>query len=267
MNISRLLDAGIRVATIIIAIEFLLSLMLLAIAPDMSASEIVIINGVALAVLSIPLVSIYVIKPVLDDKAKALAELRDVATSDPLTQLANRRLVMEHLNRVVAGCTRHHEYCAVLVINLDNFKLINERYGYEKGDAVLLEVARRLRATNRSSDVVGRIGGDEFAVLLERQQTDIDITGQRIRKMADKFVAMINMPIKVDTNSIHVSASVGIRLLGFEPIDTDTAIRDADSAMYRAKEAGGNRVVIFTRENVSKSRPSNNEYLDQQMTM
>jgi len=259
MNNNALLHAVIRISIIITSIEILEVPVLLSLSGNMGTLELVILNTVVLAIFAIPLISIYVIKPLIDDKTKTLANIRNMATTDPLTKLANRRLIMEHLDRVVAGCTRHHEYCAVLVINLDNFRLVNERYGYETGDAVLVEVARRLLATNRSSDIVGRIDGDEFVVLLERQESDIEITGNRIQNIADKFVAMINMPIKAKSKVVHVTASVGIRLLGFEPIDTDTAIREADSAMYRAKEEGGNRAIIFNNKSISREKTGQSE--------
>jgi len=251
MNNNTLLHAVIRVSIIITAIEVLVVPVLLVLSGSLSTQTLVILNAVVLVIFAIPIISINVIKPYIDERARTLVNLRNMATTDPLTKLANRHLIMEHLERVVAGCTRHHEYCAVLVINLDDFRLINERYGYEVGDAVLVEVARRLRATNRSSDIVGRIDGDEFVVLLERQESDMEITGNRIQKIADKFVRMINMPIKARSSVVHVTASVGIRLLGFEPIDTDTAIREANIAMYRAKEAGGDCAIIFNSKSVS----------------
>ena len=249
MKLNTILHVAIRISIIMTSIEILMMFLLQTIPNDLSTIELAILNAVALVMLSTPLICIFVIKPILDAKAKILAEIRNISTTDPLTQLANRRLVVEHLDRVVAGCTRHHEYCAVLLINLDNFKMINERYGYEAGDAVLVEVARRLIATIRSNDVVGRMGGDEFVVLLERLETDIGKTGDRIRHIANKLITMINMPIEVKSKAIHVSASIGIRLLGFEPINTDTAIREADSAMYRAKQEGGSRTVIFNKKN------------------
>jgi len=260
MNNNTLLHAVVRVSIIITAIEVLLVPVLLALSGGMSIQALVILNAAMLAIFAIPIISFHVIKPYIDERARTLVNLRNMATTDPLTKLANRHLIMEHLERVVAGCTRHHEYCAVLVINLDGFRLINERYGYEVGDAVLVEIARRLRATNRSSDIVGRIDGDEFVVLLERQESDMAITGKRIQKIADKFVRMINMPVKAKSSVVHVTASVGIRLLGFGPIDTDTAIREANIAMYRAKEAGGNRAVLFSSKPVTADKTALEEF-------
>jgi len=225
--------------------EILITLMMQTIPNKMNIYEIAVVDAIGLVLLSVIPISIYVIKPFLDARAQTLVQMRKMSLTDPLTQLPNRRLVVEHLDRVVAGCTRHNEYCAVLLINLDNFRLINERYGYETGDTVLIEVARRLHSILRANDIVGRIGGDEFAVLLERLESDTDTTGDRVKQIAKKLVATIDMPIAVHSKSLHVSASIGIRLLGNEPINTDTAMNEADNAMYRAKEVGGGRAVIF----------------------
>ena len=266
MSINTILYVAFRIAMIMTASELVIMFTLQTIPNNLGITELAIVNAVALVILSTPQICIFVIKPFLDAKARALAAIRDIATIDPLTKLANRHLIVEHLDRVVAGCTRHHEYCAVLLINLDGFKLINERYGYEAGDTVLVEVARRLHATVRSDEVVGRIGADEFIVLLERLETDIGITGDRIRQIANKIITMINMPIEVKSKAVHVSASIGIRLLGFEPINTDTVIREADSAMYRAKEQGGSSAVIFSRKHGSVSNGDLNQKKNQQMS-
>lgn len=245
MKIQSLMPAVIRISIIMMGAEILITLMMQAFPNKMNIYEIAIVDAIALALLSVIPISIYVIKPFLDARAQTLVQIRKMSLTDPLTQLPNRRLVVDHLDRVVAGCTRHNEYCAVLLINLDNFRLINERYGYETGDNVLVEVARRLHSIVRANDIVGRIGGDEFAVLLERLESDKGTTGDRVKQIAKKLVAAIDMPIAVHSKSLHVSASIGIRLLGKEPINTDTAMNEADNAMYRAKEVGGGRAVIF----------------------
>ena len=245
MNKHTILHVAIRISIIMMAAEILIMLMLQTFPHSMSTYQSAILDAVVLVILSTPPICIFVIKPFLDARAKSLAQIRNMSLTDPLTKLANRHLVVEHLDRVVAGCTRHNEYCAVLLINLDHFKLINERYGYETGDAVLVEVARRVHSAIRANDIVGRMGGDEFIVLLERLESDAGTTGDRIMQIANKLITMINMPIAVKSKAIHVSASIGIRLLGVEPANTNTAINEADNAMYRAKEAGGGRAVIF----------------------
>lgn len=240
-----MLHVAIRISVIVMGAEILITLMLQVIPHRLNFYEIAILDAIALALLAIPPICIYVIKPFLDARAQTLVQVRNMSVTDPLTQLANQHLIKEHLDRVVAGCTRHNEYCAVLLLNLDNFKFINERYGYEAGDTVLIEVARRLHSAVRANDIVGRMGGDEFVVLLERLESDAGTTGDRILHIANKLINVIDMPIAVNSKAVHVSASIGIRLLGIDPVNTNTAIKEADDAMYRAKDAGGGRAVIF----------------------
>jgi len=245
VKLPTILPAAIRISIIMVGAEILITLLLQAIPHGMNAYEIAILDAIALVLLSTPPICIYVIKPFLDARAKTLAEVRNMSVTDPLTKLANKHLIFEHLDRVVAGCTRHNEYCAVLLINLDHFRLINERFGFEAGDKVLVEVARRIHSTVRANDIVGRLGGDEFVVLLERLESNEGTTSDSIMHIANKLITVIDMPIAVNSKAVHVGASVGIRLLGIDPVNTNTAINEADSAMYLAKEAGGSRAVIF----------------------
>jgi diguanylate cyclase (GGDEF)-like protein len=245
MKMPALLPAAIRITIIMVGTETLIMLFLQVFPHNLNIYETAILDAVALALLSIPPICIYVIRPFLDARAQTLAEVNKMSFNDPLTHLANRNLVVEHLDRVVAGCTRHNEYCAVMSINLDNFTLINERYGYEAGDSVLIEVARRIHAAVRANDIVGRVDGDEFIVLLERLESDAETTGDSILHIANKLIAMINMPIAVNAKAVHVSASIGIRLLGIDVVNSETALQEADNAMSRAKAAGGGRAVIF----------------------
>jgi two-component system cell cycle response regulator len=245
VKMPTMLHMAIRISMIMMGAEILIMLILHTIADRMNVYEIALLDAAALVLLSTPPICFFVIRPFLETRAQVQARVRNMSLTDPLTQLPNRRLVVDHLDRVVAGCTRHNEYCAVLLINLDHFKQINEQYGYEAGDTVLAEVARRIHSTIRANDVVGRMGGDEFIVLLERLESNAGTTGESIMHIANKLIGVIDMPIAVKSKAVHVSASIGIRLLGIDPANTDTAITEADSAMYRAKEAGGGRAVIF----------------------
>lgn len=245
MKIQSQLLAAFRISIIIIGAEILITLMLNVIPYHLGVYEIAILDAIALVLLSTPPIIIYVIRPYLDDRARTIAQVRKMSLSDPLTKLANRQLVVEHLDRVVAGCTRHNEYCAVMLINLDDFASINEQYSYKTGDAVLIEVARRIHSTIRANDIVGRLGGDVFIVLLERLESNKDHTGSNTMHIADKLINVINMPIAVGSKSIHVSASIGIRLLGNGTVNTRTAIEEAGKAVKRAKDVGGGLASIY----------------------
>ena len=245
MKTHSTLHAAVRISIIILGAEILITLMLQAIPHQLNVYQIALLDALGLVLLSTPPIFYFVIKPFLDARAKTLAQVRNMSLTDPLTQLPNRTLIVEHLDRVVAGCTRYNEYCAVLLVNLDNFKQINERYGHAAGDTVLVEVGRRIHSTIRANDIVGRLGGDEFIVLLERLESNSGTTGESVMQIAGKLIATIDMPISVKSKAVHVSASIGIRLLGIDVVKSNSAINEAESAMYRAKEAGGGRAVIF----------------------
>jgi diguanylate cyclase (GGDEF)-like protein len=110
---------------------------------------------------------------------------------------------------------------------------------------VLVEIAERLRSAVRSEDVVGRLWGDEFVFLIDRLGADERTAHEKALRIADKLIDMINRPIDFNGKKLHVGASIGIRLLGFEELDAETAIGEADIAMYRAKETGRGRAVFF----------------------
>jgi diguanylate cyclase (GGDEF)-like protein/PAS domain S-box-containing protein len=163
------------------------------------------------------------------------------ANYDLLTGLPNRRLFMDRLNQHAAHSDRTGDPFALLFIDLDHFKAINDRLGHEAGDALLKEIAGRVSACVRQTDTVARIGGDEFTVLL------LD-TGDRqlIEGIADNILAELNRPFQLGENEAGISCSIGITLF---PGDAGTAqqlLSDADQAMYLAKHSGRNRVCYFT---------------------
>ena len=166
------------------------------------------------------------------------AELQRLALHDPLTGLANRVLFYERVEHALATHARTGETFAVLFIDLDGFKQVNDELGHNAGDVVLRTVADRLRGCLRDSDTVARFGGDEFAVLVERLSAseDVEITAERV-------VAAIGRPIDVGPHRSRVTGSVGIKLN--HPGDSaDDILREADMAMYTAKTAGKDRHVL-----------------------
>jgi diguanylate cyclase (GGDEF)-like protein/PAS domain S-box-containing protein len=164
-------------------------------------------------------------------------ELLRAARIDRLTGLANRGALMTQLDALLAEGERSGHF--VLYIDLDDFKPVNDRFGHAAGDAVLVEVARRISSGVGPYDVVARIGGDEFAVL-----TDATATPDAALELASGLVERIIQPIAVETTWVQVSASVGVAPLG-DPHDTaDLAVDRADRAMYAAKHAGRNQVQL-----------------------
>ncbi|WP_051799121.1 putative bifunctional diguanylate cyclase/phosphodiesterase [Catenuloplanes japonicus] len=179
----------------------------------------------------------------------ALKENEELAVTDPLTGLANRSLLNDRLAVVTAQPIRAHKRTAVLLIDLDRFKPINDGYGHEAGDAVLVAVGSALLACVRRKDTVGRLGGDEFAVILEdlRDQAAAEATAQRI-------LEALRMPVLFGEHLLSVEASVGIAFRNNPGTDGDTLLHQADVAMYTAKRAGRGRYAVYAPELDGSSR-------------
>lgn len=235
----------IRITLIIALAEFLVMLVLRAIPHEAGTFSEALFDATSLAVLSIPLIYMWVIKPFVNARDKALAQLSHLAHVDPLTGLANRRSLSNDLEKAVASSARHKDHGAVFLIDLDGFKLINDRYGHEVGDAVLVKTAEHLQAIARSEDIVSRLGGDEFVVLIHRLGADESVAREKALRIAEKLINAVTVPLEFNGKKLHVTASIGICILGSEKLDTETAIREADIAMYRAKQAGGGMCSFF----------------------
>jgi len=164
---------------------------------------------------------------------RANEEMREMATHDPLTGLANRRLVFEHLAQGIEQSRRNDRMLAVVYLDLDKFKQVNDTLGHAVGDELLQKVAQVLRECCRTSDVAARLGGDEFVVML----TNLDAPhGAEI--VADKIAGCLPAAVAPIVGSIAVSASIGLALFPRDGADPETLVQRADSAMYRAKREG-----------------------------
>ena len=171
---------------------------------------------------------------------KALEDqLRQLAFHDPLTLLANRSLFRNRVEHALALSRRTQERLAVLMIDLDNFKNVNDSLGHDVGDRLLQTAAQRLVKCTRAADTVARLGGDEFAVLLEGVTTV-----EQAERIAASVTEAFRVPIPIDGNDMLVTASVGV---AFSDVgdDTENVLRNADIAMYNAKAAGKGRHVVF----------------------
>ena len=169
---------------------------------------------------------------------------------DGLTGLPNRVLLLDRLASALARARRHpHDFFAVLLLDLDRFKIVNDSLGYPMGDQLLVEVARRLKACVRAGDTVARLGGDEFAILLEEVRTIDDAA-----RSAARIQAALASPFNLQSREVFASASIGIALsaTGYEA--PEDVLRDADTAMYRAKASGKARYEVFDEEMRARAR-------------
>jgi diguanylate cyclase (GGDEF)-like protein len=173
------------------------------------------------------------------ERTQALEEanqrLSEQAMRDPLTGLANRTALQQHLSQALSRNQRRQELLAVMLIDLDGFKPINDLYGHGFGDLVLAQVAQRLNLQMRESDLAARLGGDEFVMVCESVQS-----AEAVQQLAERLLDRLNQPMTLEGHTVHVAASIGIALSHDED-DTKTLIRRADAAMYQAKAAGRNR--------------------------
>jgi diguanylate cyclase (GGDEF)-like protein/PAS domain S-box-containing protein len=171
---------------------------------------------------------------------KALEEqLRQLAFHDPLTLLANRNLFRDRVQHALTLTQRGLSCLAVLFLDLDNFKNINDSLGHDAGDRLLQAVAHRVLQTTRSSDTVARLGGDEFAVLMEGVERSSEAA-----RVADALIAALNVPFQLDGREVRIGASVGVAISAAEA-GAEALLSNADIAMYHAKAAGKNRHVTF----------------------
>ncbi|GIE78511.1 hypothetical protein Aph02nite_44610 [Actinoplanes philippinensis] len=175
----------------------------------------------------------------------ATGRLALLASSDPLTSLPNRAAVLERLDAALLRVQQGSSLLAVLFIDLDRFKLVNDSFGHEAGDTVLRAVAERLITGMRRTDMVARLAGDEFVVISE----EISEIGSAV-SVAERIVASISEPIRIAVNDTHrdvaIGASIGIAFVATgNPVSADDLLRDADVAMYQAKQKGRGRVEIF----------------------
>jgi diguanylate cyclase (GGDEF)-like protein len=164
---------------------------------------------------------------------------------DPLTKLPNRQLLLDRLQQALAASQRARLHGALIFVDLDNFKALNDTRGHDVGDKLLVEVARRLQVSVREVDTVARFGGDEFVVLLKNLSPSPDKAGAECEDVAVKILANLNQPYLLAGQDYWCSASLGITLFEGKGIGSDELLKRADIAMYQAKAAGRNRLRFF----------------------
>jgi diguanylate cyclase (GGDEF)-like protein/PAS domain S-box-containing protein len=176
----------------------------------------------------------------IDDRKRAVQRVEYLAYHDALTDLPNRSLFRDRVEMHLAHARREAELVAVLFLDVDRFKRINDTLGHSAGDALLQAVARRLRTTVRSDDTVARFGGDEFAILLTLR--DIESAAP----VAHKILRAIERPFDIGGQTLRVTASGGVAIHPADGEDCETLLKNADAAMYRAKDAGRNRIEFVS---------------------
>ncbi len=173
----------------------------------------------------------------------ANTRLEAMAMHDPLTGLANRSALDTHMTQVLRRSQRRPIPLAVMLIDLDGFKQVNDQLGHETGDQVLRTIGERLRSIARESDFVARLGGDEFVLVAE----DIG-TPEQAHNLAERFLDTLSMSIDMETQSLAVGASIGVSMTFAAEPDMAQMLRQADMAMYKRKRSGRGGVSFFSEE-------------------
>lgn len=179
----------------------------------------------------------------ISERKEAEARIDWLAHHDALTELLNRHGLAQQLEQVIASAQRNKQQLALIFLDLDRFKTINDTLGHHIGDQLLAEVARRLRALLRESDVIARLGGDEFVMAL----TDLDSPTQSMA-VVRKLEAKLNEPYLIEGRSLHLTPSMGVALYPHDANSADALMRQADTAMYHAKESGRNNTQYYAAE-------------------
>ena len=192
----------------------------------------------------------------ITERRASANKIERLAFYDPLTDLPNRRLVRDRLEQALSSSSRHHRYGALLLLDMDDFKTLNDTLGHDVGDQFLIEVAHRLQASVRDGDTVARHGGDEFVVILEDLNENA-LAAMQAESVAVKILRAVSQPYLLDlaaceglknTRNYHCTSSIGITLFQGNAIPVDELMKRADTAMYQAKAAGRNALRFFDPE-------------------
>lgn len=236
-----------RIMVTIFLVELVIMIALIFIEFNLGPYVIAFLDVSILTVLSTPIIYTWVIKPYVVAHKNDLNLINHIAYHDPLTELPNRRLLVVFLEKLCTVFARHKLYGAILFIDLDEFKVINDKNGHDAGDAVLIEVANRLKSLLRVEDIVSRIGGDEFVIVLEYLDTDEQAANRKALEITQRIQQALSKAIIFKGVTLQIGSSIGLRLLTPELASVETVLKDADTAMYSAKKSGKGRVVVFNK--------------------
>jgi len=189
------------------------------------------------------------------ERARAEETIRNLAFQDPLTQLPNRRLLSDRLRQELAKARRSQRYGALLFIDMDNFKQLNDSLGHDMGDKLLVLVAQRLTDCVREADTVARLGGDEFVVMLNALDVAADQAARLTRQVGEKILESLNQPYQLDGHIYFSTPSIGATLFLDDREAVDAIFRRADNAMYRVKGAGRNALCFFDGDIIGAPPP------------
>jgi len=184
----------------------------------------------------------------ITERKIAEERIKELAFFDPLTRLPNRTLLLDRLRQAIAVSTRNKTCSALLFIDLDHFKTLNDTLGHDQGDLLLQQVAQRLTTSVRNNDTVARVGGDEFVVVLESLHQDADDAAGQTRLIGEKILDVLDAPYQLNHLEYRITASLGATVFRGSECSIDELLKQADLAMYQSKECGRNTLRFFDPE-------------------
>ena len=188
---------------------------------------------------------ILVISTDISERKSNEARIHRLAYFDALTELPNRASLLDHLRRALLGSARSHKVGALMFLDLDNFKTLNDTHGHAAGDMLLQAVARRLEHSVREADMVARLGGDEFVILVPPEEESLDAAAHQAETVAAKVVQAMCTPFQLADFAYSVSTSIGVTMISGATDTVESTLKQADTAMYQAKAAGRNTFRFF----------------------
>ena len=181
----------------------------------------------------------------ITERKLAEEEIKHLAFYDPLTDLPNRRLLLDRLKQAMASFSRTGKAGALIFMDLDNFKTLNDTLGHGLGDLLLIQVANRLLSSVREGDTVARLGGDEFVVMLEDLSENSIEAAAQTETIGGKILSAINKPYQLSQHEYHITPSIGATIINDQSVSLDDLLKHADIAMYQAKKSGRNAFRFF----------------------
>ncbi len=235
-----------RVVTIISVVEFSIMDGFIYMDANLSPYIEALLDILLLAILTTPLIYLWVINPYIRARDNAHDQMEQLILKDVLTDLSNRHVVYSNIEKSIAASAKGDVNSAIMLFDLHGLKSVNERFGHDAGDTVLVETASRLRSQLGAEDIAGRLNGDEFVMIINHAKTGEQQAREDVMTLADQLIKAVFEPINVNGQKLHVSGSVGVKLLGEGDSDSDKVMHDADVALTQAKnKAGDGNIVIF----------------------
>ena len=181
----------------------------------------------------------------ITERIQAAQEIHKLAYFDSLTNLPNRRYLIEQLNLILSSSEHNKQFGAILFLDLDNFKTLNDLYGHEYGDMLLIQAANRIKSVLRDIDIVVRLGGDEFVVILESLSQSEESAIQKAKELAEKIRIELTKKFQLNNYEYLCSASIGVSIFSGQNNPVSELLKHADIAMYNAKKSGRNAVRVY----------------------